>query len=239
MSTPMFPDLLGGWGELTLAVLVFLGSHVIPSRPSVRARLVAVAGQRAYLVAYSLLSLLVLAWLIQASTSAPFVELWPFEEWQRLVPQAGMLVASILLAFGLTSPNPLSIGRSSGKSFDPARPGIAGFVRHPVLWATLVWSAAHLVPNGDLAHVIVFGMFAAFSVAGMLLLDRRARRRLGVEQWQALSRQTSNIPFARLGRGWWPRLDGASAAKLAVAVALYLLLLFGHPYFAGVTALSA
>ena len=232
-------DPLGGWGELTLAVLVFLGSHVVPSRPKVRARLVAVAGQRAYLIAYSLLSLLLLGWLIQASARAPFVELWPFEEWQRLVPQAGMLAASMLLVFGLTSPNPLSIGPKRGRAFDPERPGIAGFVRHPVLWGTLVWSGAHLVPNGDLAHVILFGMFAAFSVAGMLLLDRRARRRLGDEQWQALSRHTSNIPFARLGRGWWPRLDGASAARLAVAVALYLLLLFGHPYFAGVTALSA
>jgi len=73
-------DLLGGWGELTAALLVFLLTHVIPSRPQVRARLVALAGQRAYLVAYSLMSLLVLAWLILASANAPFVELWPFEE---------------------------------------------------------------------------------------------------------------------------------------------------------------
>lgn len=231
-------DPLGGWGELTLALLAFLGTHVIPSRPGMRARLVAMAGQRAYLFAYSILSLLVLAWLIQASARAPFVELWPFEEWQRLVPQLGMPVACVLLVFGLTTPNPLSIGRKRGPAFDPAHPGIVGIVRHPVLWATLIWSVSHLIPNGDVAHLILFGLFAAFSVAGMLLLDRRVRRRLGVSKWQALSRHTSNFPLAGMPRGWKPALDPAAAARFAGAGGLYVSLLLGHPFFAGVTALS-
>ncbi len=231
-------DLLGGWGELTAALLVFLLTHVIPSRPQVRARLVALAGQRAYLVAYSLMSLLVLAWLILASANAPFVELWPFEEWQRLIPQAGMLVASLLLVFGLSSPNPASLGRGKGPGFDPARPGIVGVVRHPVLWAALIWSVSHLVPNGDVAHFILFGLFAAFAAAGMLALDRRAARRLGEARWQALASSSSNIPFARMPRGWWLQFDAADAARFGGGILLYAALLFGHPYFTGVTALS-
>lgn len=229
-------DPLNGWGELTLALLVFLATHMIPSRPAIRARLVAIAGQRAYLIAYSLLSLVLLAWLIAASANAPYVELWPFEAWQRLVPQLGMLAASLLLVFGLTTPNPLSIGRRGGPAFDPARPGIAGIVRHPVLWATLVWSLSHMVPNGDLAHLILFGLFAALSVAGMLLLDRRARRRLGAAEWQALARHTSNIPFARLPQV--AALSPGTAARLGGGMALYGVLLLGHPLFTGVMALA-
>lgn len=231
-------DPLGGWGELAAALLVFLLSHVIPSRPAVRARLVALAGQRVYLIAYSLLSLLVLAWLILASANAPFVELWPFEEWQRLVPQAGMLAASLLLVFGLSSPNPASLGRGKGATFDPSRPGIVGVVRHPVLWAALIWSVSHLFPNGDVAHVILFGLFALFAAAGMLALDRRAARRLGEAQWRALAVSTSNIPFARRQRGWWRQFGTADAVRLGGGILLYAALLFGHPYFTGVTALS-
>ena len=235
----MFFDPLSGWGELALALAAFIGSHVIPSRQPVRARLTAIAGERAYLVAYSVLSLLPLGWLIQASANAPYVELWPYADWQRLVPQLAMPPALALAVFGLTSPNPLSIGRRRGTRFDPEHPGIAGIVRHPVLWATLLWSVSHLVPNGDLAHAILFGVFTALSIAGMLLLDRRSRRRLGEAEWRSLSRNTSNLPFAPLRRGRVPRPDLSVVVKLAAALALYLLLLFTHPYFAGVPALAA
>ena len=36
-----------------------------------------------------------------------------------------------------------------------------------------------LVPNGDLAHVILFGTFAGFALLGQRLIDRRKRREMG------------------------------------------------------------
>jgi len=153
-----------GWGELAAAMTVFLLTHAIPARPALRGRLVTLLGRRAYLIAYSVVSLLALAWVIGAAANAPYLELWPRADWQSLVPAIGMLVASVLAVFALTMPNPLSLGAKRG--FDPDHPGAAGFVRHPLLWAMLVWSISHLLPNGDLSHVMTFGLFALLSLAG-------------------------------------------------------------------------
>lgn len=226
--------LLGGWGELLAAIAVFLASHSIPARPTVRGRIVAAIGRPAYLVVYSAVSVLVLAWLIAAAARAPHVELWPREPWQTLVPVATMLPAIVLIVFALTTPNPLSVNLRRSAGFDPEHPGIAGIVRHPILWALLLWSLSHLVPNGDLAHILMFGLFAALSLAGMAMLDRRMRRTLGDGEWRTLSRRTSNMPCAALSRGWRPRVTGRDLLLLVGAVALYLALMAGHEYFAGV-----
>lgn len=230
-------DSLAGWGEQVLALSVFLLSHVVPSRPPLRARLAAMAGERGYLLAYSALSLVLLGWVIGAAARAPYLELWPHAEWQRLAPQLAMPAASVLLIFGLSSPSPLSIGGRRGMAFDPKQPGIAGAVRHPVLWATLVWSTAHIVANSDLADVVLFGMFAVLSIAGMVIIDRRRRRRLGEEEWRRLARLTSNFPFAPLFRGWAPRPDRGTVMRIAAGLALYALLLVAHPILVGVPAI--
>lgn len=232
-------DPLAGWGEFMLALSLFVLSHVVPSRPPLRSRLAAIAGERGYLLAYSILSVVLLAWTIGAAAGAPYLELWPHAEWQRLAPQLAMPAATILLIAGLSSPNPLSIGGRRGIAFDPKQPGIAGIVRHPVLWAALVWSTAHLVANGDLAHVVLFGMFATLSVAGMAIIDRRRRRRLGEAEWRRLARLTSNIPFAPLFRGWAPRPDRRTVMRIAAGLVLYALLVLAHPILAGVPAIPA
>lgn len=223
---------VGDWAEFLAALAAFFTSHGIPSYGGLRPRLIALFGRRAYFTLYSLLSLLLLIWLIVAAGRAPYIELWPFEPWQRHVPLALVPIAAVLALVGLCRPNPLSLSLAPPGEFDPERPGIAGLVRHPVLWATLLWSVAHVVANGDLAHVVVFGLFAALSVLGMLVLDARKRRLLGLARWRELARRTSLLPRLAL-RGWRFADLGLVALGLALAVLLALL----HPYFAGVPAL--
>lgn len=225
---------LTGWGELLAALAAFLLTHAVPARPLIRSRLVAWAGLRAYLIGYSALSILVLGWLIAAAASAPYLELWPREDWQTLVPIAAMPFASVLAVFALTSPNPLSFGPRLSAPFDPARPGVAGLVRHPLLWATLVWSVAHVVPNGDLSHVVMFGLFAMLSVGGMVMLDRRKQRSLGIAAWRRLAGKTSNLPLASLARGWRPTLTSGGALRFVGGIAVYAGLLATHGLFTGI-----
>lgn len=224
----------GGWGELATAMTVFLLTHSIPARPALRGRLVTLLGRRGYLIAYSALSILVLVWVIAAAATAPYLELWPREDWQSLVPAIGMLVASILAVFALTMPNPLSLGPKWDKTFDPDHPGIAGLVRHPLLWAMLIWSISHLFPNGDISHVVMFGLFAALSVGGMAMLDRRFRRTLGEAEWQRLSKKTSNAPLASLAKGWRPQLSAMNGLRLGAGLALYGSLIISHGLITGV-----
>ena len=108
-----------------------------------------------------------------------------------------MPLACLLAAFGLGVPNPLSFGGSAGR-FDPARPGIAGLVRHPLLWVFALWAASHAVPNGDLAHLLLFGTFTAMALLGMVAIDRRKRRQMGEAEWARLAARTAFWPFANV-----------------------------------------
>lgn len=224
----------GGWGELATAMAVFLLTHAIPARPALRMRLVTLLGRRVYLIAYSAVSILVLAWVIVAAANTPYLELWPREDWQSLVPAIGMPIVSILVVFALTMPNPLSLGPMWDKNFDPDHPGIAGFVRHPLLWAMLIWSISHMFPNGDLSHIAMFGLFAALSAGGMAMLDRRSRRTLGNAAWQELSKKTSNVPLASLAKGWRPQLSVVNGLRLGAGLALYVTLVISHGLITGV-----
>jgi uncharacterized membrane protein len=225
-----------GWLEFLAAFAVFMGSHAIPARPAVRARLARTLGERGYLGAYVAASIASLAWVIDAAGRAPRVALWYPEPWMLWAPALAMPVVCLLIAFAVAAPNPLSFGGARNGRFDPDRPGVAGVARHPLLWALALWSGAHLLPNGDLAHGVLFGGFAAFSVAGMAAIDARLRRRLGPD-WARLAARTSLVPFAALLTGRWRPRGGPDATRLALGAGLWLTLLLLHPAVIGVSAL--
>jgi len=203
-----------GWLDMVIAFVLFLAPHGLPTRPAVRRRLVGALGEGGYLALYSLVSLLALGGLIVATGRAPYVELWAFAPWQLWVPNLAMPLA-------------LSFGGHAHQRFDPERPGIAGITRHPLLCALVLWSASHLLPNGDLAHVLLFGGFAVFAVLGMQIMDKRYKRALGNAEWERVARRTSLVPFATLAvAGWRPvgiDVDGELVVRLFAAGALYLM----------------
>lgn len=221
-----------GWAEFALAFAAFYVSHRLPLRPKTRARLVARLGERGFLFAYSALSLAVLAWLIVAAGRAPHVTLWFRYPWQTWVPLVAMGVVCLLLAFGVGRANPFSFGGARNDSFDPARPGVTRWIRHPLLLALALWSGAHMVPNGDLAHVILFGSFAGFALLGMWIVDRRRQRQLGADRWSGLSRAVGKGPVLPRPETW-----SGAVARLASAAILYGGLLVLHPIVFGVSPL--
>lgn len=225
-----------GWFEFIAAFAAFLLSHALPARPALRRRFAALLGERGYLALYSLVSLGVLAWLVGAAGRAPYLGLWATEPWQYWVPNLLMPPVCLLVAFGIAAPNPLSFGgRSTG--FDPAHPGIAGLARHPLLLAIGLWAVSHTVPNGNLAHAVLFGSFAGFALLGMAAIDRRKRRQMGEREWAALAAGTSFWPGAALLSGRWRPSGGPSPARLAAGLLLWLLLLLLHRPVIGVSPL--
>lgn len=226
---------MAGWGEFAAAMVVFLAAHRVPLRPAIRARLVALMGEGGFLALYSALSVVLLVWLIVAAGRAPYVPLWYFAPWQSHMALALMLAACLLTAGALAGVNPLSFG-SRTQGFDPAHPGIAGISRHPVLLALFLWGAAHTLANGDLAHLLLFAPMAAFALLGMALIDRRKRRQWGEAQWREQARATSLVPFAALVDGRW-RPRRIAVAPLLAGLALWLALIWLHPWVIGVTPL--
>lgn len=219
-----------GWLEFVAAWAVFFLSHSVPVRPPLRPFLQARLGPSGFTLAYSALSLAVLAWLIGTAGRAPHVALWGWAPWQVHVPLTVMGAVCLIIALSIGLPNPFSFGGARNDLFDPARPGIVRWSRHPLLLALALWAGAHVVPNGDLAHVILFGTFAAFALLGGRLIDARKRREMGAE-WQCLRDAVEGAPFL----SW--RASGGVLARLGAAIVLYAALLWLHPLLFGVSPL--
>lgn len=156
--------------------------------------------------------------------------LWDWAPWQNLVPLIVMLPVCLTLSLAIARPNPFSFGDTRNEAFDPAHPGIVRLHRHPLLLALALWAAAHVVPNGDLAHVILFGTFAGFAMLGQRLIDRRKRRAMGTD-WDRLRAAFRRSRLIDL------RFSRNVIARVAAGVTLYLLLISAHPLLFGVSPL--
>ena len=218
-----------------ISLAVFLGSHMLFSRTKIKPYLVARIGMKAYLIAYSILSVVLLWWLIDTARMAPRTILWPWNHGLYWFPAIMMPFAFILLAAGFIVENPLSIApREQG--FIAAEPGLmVALTRHPLLWGFALWSASHLIVNGEFPLALMFFIFLAFSLAGIPLIDRKRKRELGPARWHDLARHTHPVLFCsialRTGRFRMTRRDLISiAAGLCLYGCFYAL----HPVLFGI-----
>lgn len=218
------------------ALAVFLLLHMVPAIPALRAKLVSIMGRKTYLFCYSAASLLAVFWLFAASFLLDFLPLWDPAPWQAWVPLILTPIGLVFLLAGLTSPNPASITLRRPGSDAGA---ITTITRHPVLWGFALWAGSHLVPNGDLRSLLLFGALLAFAMLGMVIGDRRARRSLG-DGWTAVAATTSVLPFAAIVAGRTKlRMDAplVIAALLSAALTAWLLL-GGHAMLVGADPLA-
>jgi len=213
--------------ELLAAVAVFLLTHMLPAARPLRDAALRLVGERTYIVLFSLLSVAVVIWLGWAYAKAPYIEIWPQTSWSRWVPLTAMAVACPLAVIGLTTPNTFSLGAGRAR-FDAARPGIVAIVRHPIIWALVLWSGAHIPPNGDAASLVLFGLLTALGVTGPITLDRRRRRAMGEDAWMDAAARVAET-------GWGRAISQIGLWRIAVAVVLYGVLLYAHERVIGVS----
>ena len=83
-----------------------------------------------------------------------------------------------------------------------------------------------MVPNGNLAHVILFAVFGGVALLGMKIIDRRKQRILGQAEWSQLARTRREITITRGG-----------LIRVAIGLIVYVLLLTLHGPVIGVTPL--
>ncbi|MCY3876405.1 MAG: NnrU family protein [Rhodobacteraceae bacterium] len=206
--------------EVLVAMAVFVASHVVARRSGLRPALVRRLGEQAYLTIYSVVSLLLLTWVIWALLAADRIMLWSAPAWSYEFAAVATFAGFILIGIGSIVPNPNSVAfRKTG--FDPDRPGVVGWVRHPLILGLALWGLAHVPANGDWPSVILFGGTALFGVIGVVSFERRLKREFGEDEW---SRLTS-------GRG---HLDRRAVFGAAFGVVLWVAFIVLHPVLFGV-----
>ncbi|MGO8737556.1 NnrU family protein [Rhodoblastus sp.] len=141
-------------------LIFFFGAHLTPTFPQFRARLVERLGLGPYKLAFTAVSLagLVLIVLgVSAFRGAPGdALLWSPPLWTRHLAFALMLPAFVLIA----------------SAYIPSR--VRDKVGHPMLAAIVIWAVAHLLANGDLLALLLFGAFLAFALNDRMSVARRA-----------------------------------------------------------------
>jgi uncharacterized membrane protein len=148
---------------LILGLVLFLGVHSVSIfAPAWRDTMAARLGLWPWKILYALVSIAGFVLIIQgyaAARVAPVV-LWVPPAAMRHVAATLMLPMFILLL----------------ATYLPGR--IQAAAKHPMLVATKLWAVSHLLANGMLADVVLFGGFLAWAVADRISLKRRPARAL-------------------------------------------------------------
>jgi uncharacterized membrane protein len=223
---------------LLLAMLAFVGGHFVLSAPPLRTKLIAALGERVFAGAYSLLMILALIWVVAAYRVAPPRIVWDFGPSINFLPIVIMPFALILAVLGLIARSPTAV---MGERFLAGERGSvhgpATITRHPFLSGVALWAIAHLIANGDVASILLFGGMACLSIGGMYAIDHKRALKLG-DAWRAFAAQTSRLPFAAaLAKRTKIDWAGIGWSRPALGVILYAVLLFYHDRWFGVPAL--
>jgi len=68
------------------------------------------------------------------------------------------------------------------------------------LWGVALWALIHLVANGDLASLTLFGSLLLLALGGAVAIDAKRRRRFA-NGWAQFAQTTSSVPFAAILSG--------------------------------------
>ena len=206
--------------SMSLAAVFWLGLHLIVAGP-LRLPLVDKLGERPFRGIFSLLSVAGLGWFIVAYRMAPWVPLWPTTPALGWLAFVLVFLAFLLIVVGSGPMNPTTT--MSYQMIDNKLPvyGITRVTRHPRLCGASLWAIAHMLVNGHLAALLMFGSLLVTTLNGMVSIDRK-RRRMLAGLWDEFETQTSRLPFAAILTGR-TRFELAEfhVWQVALAVALF------------------
>ena len=189
---------------MILGLVLLLGAHTLTTQRELRAGLIASWGEGGYKVGYALVSIAGLAlivWGFAHYRATGWIDVWDPPKALKHITVALMLPAVVLVVASYI------------------RGRIYAAVKHPMLSGVKLWAAAHLIANGDLGSIILFGSFLGWAVFDRISLKRRT---------------DAGAPPIPVG-GW-----GNDLIAVAVGIVAYLALAFAfHPVVIGVPVFGA
>jgi uncharacterized membrane protein len=144
---------------LVVGLVLFLGIHTLSTLRVSRAALIARVGEGPYKGLHSAVSaigLVMIVWGFARYRDAAYVQIWTPPAWLHPVALVLMWFAFVALV----------------AAYSPAG-WIKGTLRHPMLVGIKSWALAHLLANGDLGALLLFGAFLAWAVYDRISAKRR------------------------------------------------------------------
>lgn len=181
---------------LIAGVVLWSGVHLIPAlRTSLKIRLVQKWGENGYKGVFSLLIIIAVVLMIVGWRATYPHPLFTPPYWAGSATTLLMLNAFVLF---VAANHPSRLKR---------------IIRHPQLTGMILWSIAHLIANGDVRSLVLFGGLGLWALIEIRVINAREGA------WIKPEAPPMIIEF----RG------------LAIGLVLFFAALFMHPYFAGVS----
>ncbi len=190
---------------MVIGLILFFAIHLVPANVELKNGLIARFGPGGYKAIFGVFSLVGLALIVLGFYKLQLHPgknpiLWDPPTWSRHLALALMLPAMIALV----------------ATYIPSH--IHVMLKHPMLVAIKIWALAHLLANGDLAALILFGSFLAFVVYDRISVKKRG-------------------DLGPLGKGSGPWINDVIVVVLGVA--LYaLIVLYLHELVIGVSPMA-
>ncbi|MCW2314613.1 putative membrane protein [Rhodoblastus acidophilus] len=176
---------------LILGLILFIGGHLIPTFPALREGLVKRFGLNGYkglVTLPSFAGLLLIIFGASAFRGTPEdIKLWTPPLWTRHLAFALMFVSFVLLAAANI----------------PSK--IRDAVKHPMVASITVWALAHLIANGDLLALLLFGSFLLYSI------------------YDRVSVMARGVALRAPAKGWTGDVKALAGGGVAWAVTLFWL----------------
>ena len=147
-----------GLAIMILGLAVFIAPHVFVTRREARAGLIARIGEGGYKGLFSLVSIvgvILIAWGFARYRATGWIDVWSPPGWMHHVTVALMWPSIIFIAAAYIPGN------------------IKRALKHPMLVGVKLWAFAHLLNNGDLGSIVLFGAILAWAVFDRISLKRR------------------------------------------------------------------
>ena len=141
---------------LLSGLVLFLGIHAVPMFPSFKASLQSRFGAMRFKALYSLIAISGFALILLGYSQTEFRPVFSPPVWAPLIAYLTMPISFCLLVAAYVPNN------------------FRRVIRNPMLSAVLIWALVHLIANGDLASVLLFGLFGLYAIVDIISVNRRS-----------------------------------------------------------------
>jgi len=147
-----------GLAIMIIGLAAFLGAHTLVALRPQRAAVIARVGERAYRGLFALVSLIgiiLIGYGFARYRAAGYIDIWTPPRWTRHAT-AALVWPSIIAIVAAYVPSE-----------------IKRVLKHPMLAGVKLWAVAHLLSNGDLGSIILFGSILAWAVYDRIAIKQR------------------------------------------------------------------